>query len=176
MKLETRLSTLRRLARVRHEENLDFRAYLKELPFSSRTIDKATHHALGQVTSRIDCTQCANCCREKQPLLGPRDIMRLARATGLTAARFRTRYLKPAPGKIKGLIFRKRPCPFLKHNVCTVYAVRPADCRSYPHLDRPDFVQRTGQAIANYGDCPIVFNVYEILKTKLARRIRQQKM
>lgn len=175
MKLETRLSSLRRLARVRRDENLDFRAYLKELPFSSRAIDSATHHALKQVSSRIDCTQCANCCREKQPLLGPNDISRLARATNLTATCFRIRYLKPAPGNIKGQIFKKRPCPFLKENACTVYASRPKDCRSYPHLHRSDFVQRMGQAIANYGECPIVFNVYEILKKKLARRIRPQK-
>lgn len=175
MKLETRVSTLRRLARLRHDENLDFRAYLKELPFPSRAIDQATHHALRQVSARIDCTRCANCCREKQPLLGTGDIRRLARATGLTLTSFKTRYLKAAPGSIKGLVFKKRPCPFLKQDLCTVYNSRPQDCRSYPHLDRPDFVQRTGQAIANYGECPIVFNVYEILKNKLARRIRPQK-
>ena len=41
MKLETDLSKIKHLARVRTDENLDFRAYLKELPFSSRKIDRS---------------------------------------------------------------------------------------------------------------------------------------
>lgn len=175
MKLQTDLKTIRRLARIRLGENLDFRAYLRELPFPMRRIDQEVRKSLTAVAGSIDCTQCANCCRVKQPVLGPADTRRLARALKMTPAQVTTRFLMPAPAGIKGMIFKKRPCPFLKDSSCSVYACRPADCRSYPHLHRREFARRTHQAILNYGDCPIVFNVLEILKTKLARRIRPQR-
>lgn len=173
--LVTNPGELRRLARVRNDENRDFRAYLKELPCSSRKIDAAVKETLQEISSRIDCTRCANCCREMSPVLGTTDIRRLARARRITIKEFTAQYMKPAPAGETGLIFKKRPCPFLKANRCSVYEARPRDCRSYPHLHRRDFVQRTLQAIHNYGVCPIVFNTYEGLKDKLARRIKPQK-
>lgn len=175
MKMETSLSKIKRLARVRNDENRDFRAYLKELPFTVRQIDAAVQETVREVSASIDCTKCANCCREMQPVLIPADIKRLTRETGLTPRDFTTRYLKNAPAGHSGMIFKSRPCPFLKGNRCSVYEARPRDCRSYPHLHRADFVQRTLQAISNYAVCPIVFNTYEGLKLKLARRVRPQK-
>lgn len=175
MKLETNLSKIKRLARVRDDENWDFRAYLKELPFSARKIDAVVQETLREVSTGIDCTQCGNCCREMQPVLIPADIKRLARETGLGPKDFTARYLKNAPAGHSGMIFKSRPCPFLKDNRCSVYEARPRDCKSYPHLHRRAFVQRTMQAISNYAVCPIVFNTYEGLKSQLAKRIRPQK-
>ncbi len=175
MKPETNLSKIKRLARVRTDENLDFRAYLKELPFSSRKIDKVVQDTRIEISAGIDCTQCANCCREMQPVLMPADIRRLARETRLPLKAFTTRYLKNAPAGHSGMVFKCRPCPFLFDNRCSVYEARPRDCKSYPHLHRRDFVQRTLQAIGNYARCPIVFNTYEVLKTRLATRIRSQR-
>jgi len=172
---ETDLCRIRRLASRRREENLDFRAYLKELPFSVRHIDRTVQSVLRSVTARIDCTQCAHCCREMQPVLGAVDIRRLAKATGLTSEGFSKRYLKPGPAEGTGLIFKSRPCPFLKQNRCAVYEARPGDCRSFPHLHRREFVYRSLQACLNYGVCPIVFNTMEALKTQLATRIKARK-
>ena len=175
MQPEINLSKIKRLARIRNDENLDFRAYLKELPFSSRKIDKVVQETLREVSSQIDCTQCANCCREMQPVLMPADIRRLARKMNLPVKAFTARYLKKAPADHIGMVFKRRPCPFLFDDRCSVYDARPRDCKSYPHLHRRDFVQRTLQAIGNYARCPIVFNTYEALKTRLASRIRPQR-
>ena len=175
MNPETNLFKIKRLARIRNDENLDFRAYLKELPFSSRKIDQVVQKTLREISGQIDCTQCANCCREMQPVLMPADIRRLARETLLPLKAFTTRYLKNAPAGHSGMVFKRRPCPFLLNNRCTVYEARPRDCKSYPHLHRRDFVQRTLQAIGNYARCPIAFNTYEALKLRLAKRIRPQR-
>jgi Fe-S-cluster containining protein len=69
-----------------------------------------------------------------------------------------------------GFCFQETPCPFLHGNLCCVYDQRPRDCRSYPHLQKKDFVSRLMQAVSNYSVCPIVFNVYEELKVRFWRR------
>jgi len=175
MKLETDLRKIKTLARRRKDENWDFRCYLRELPTSIRKIDETVGRVYVQVCREIDCTVCANCCREMQPVLTPADIKRLALHTRMTVKEFTTRYLKKAPAGEDGLIFKSRPCPFLTDTRCTVYKDRPGDCRSYPHLHRKGFVYRISQAVSNYGVCPIVYNTYERLKPLLARRLRPQR-
>ena len=175
MKLEINLPKIKKLARQRKEENWDFRCYLRELPTTIRKIDETVQTVYGEVCRKIDCTECANCCREMQPVLIPADVKRLARHLKMTVKGFTTRYLKQAPEGEAGHIFKSRPCPFLADNHCTVYEDRPRDCRSYPHLHRKGFVYRISQAVANYGVCPIIYNTYERLKPLLAHRIKPQK-
>ncbi len=173
MNITTDLKTIKRLGKLRQAENDDFRMYVRELPYSIKTIDQAVAKAYGHISAKIDCTQCANCCRKLNPTLTQADAKRLARHLSLPLSAFIARYLKTLKqDKKKILIFQKRPCPFLKKGCCTVYEVRPRDCRSYPHLHRRGFVYRVRQAVENYDLCPIVFNTYEALKDTLARRIR----
>jgi hypothetical protein len=173
MKMITDLKTIKRLGKLRQEENDDFRMYVRELPFSIKAIDQAVEKAYGEVSRKVDCTDCANCCRKLNPTVTMADAKRLARHLGLTLMAFTTRYLSTlVQNKKQVLIFQKRPCPFLKKNHCSVYEVRPCDCRSYPHLHRRGFVFRVRQSVENYDCCPIVFNTYEALKNTLARRIR----
>jgi len=169
----TDLKAIKRLGKLRHEENDDFRMYVRELPFSIKAIDEAVETAYVEVSKKVDCTHCANCCRKLNPTLTMNDVKRLARHLGMPLKAFITRYLRLIQqDKKQVLIFQKRPCPFLKKNCCTVYEVRPRDCRSFPHLHRRGFVYRVRQAAENYDLCPIVFNTYEALKKSLARRVR----
>lgn len=173
MKPAPDLKAIRRLAKLRRDENDDFRLYLMELPFSVKTIDQAVGKAYRAACRKIDCTACANCCRKLNPTLTSTDIKRLAHHLGIATPEFSTKYLVPvkANGRTEQ-IFKRRPCPFLRHNRCTIYAVRPRDCRSYPHLHRRGFVYRVRQAVENYGSCPLVFTTYESLKSALACRLR----
>jgi Fe-S-cluster containining protein len=67
---------------------------------------------------------------------------------------------------------RERPCPFLKDNRCAVYEYRPANCRDYPYLYKPDFTARTLSMIGRLAECPAVFEAWEELKRAAGFRYR----
>lgn len=80
------------------------------------------------------------CCRELELALTPYDVLRLAKGLGLTAADFLERYAlveqqeeAPFPQVFLAMIDDGRAsCPFVGAAGCTVYADRPAACRTYP--------------------------------------------
>jgi len=157
---------VRQLAAQREDENWRFRSFLKAADLSIRRIDSIVHRHYEDVRAQIDCTKCGNCCKEVGPLLSRADILRLAAAVGSPEPAFVERYVKPAEEK-KRFLFKGLPCPFLQDNRCSVYDSRPRDCRSYPHLHKREFVFRLMAVVANCSVCPIVFNVYELLKAEL---------
>jgi len=163
MELEIDVNRIQELAEQRKDANWAFRCFLKSSDLSCGRIDSKVHELYREVSSRIDCTQCANCCTVVQPLLRLTDVKRIARHLKLGVDEFRSRYLR-ADGEEEGEVFRLLPCPFLKENRCAVYDCRPADCRSFPHLHKREFVFRVSQAFSNCRICPIAFNVYEELK------------
>ena len=169
MKVETDPDRVAELAKEREESNWAFRRFLKDSDIPSSRIDASVHALYREVAGQIDCTKCANCCKKITPLLTGADIKRLAAHRGLTVAEFTSKFLCKAEDG-EGLMFRSRPCPLLKDNLCTVYDVRPRDCRSFPHLHKRDFVFRLMQAVGNCALCPIVFGVYEALKRELWHR------
>jgi len=99
-----------------------------------------------------------------QPILKKKDIDKLSKSLNIKPDQFITKYVdKDEAGESR---LNQLPCPFLKENKCTQYGSRPADCASYPHLHKKDFVFRLIGIVNNYSICPIVFNVYEALKSK----------
>jgi Fe-S-cluster containining protein len=169
MRIETDLACIERIARECSDANGAFRSFLKFGDLSPVAIDRTAHELYEEVSGRIDCTTCANCCKVARPVLGPSDVKRLVARLNLPARDFRDRYLKKNEDGA-GWLFVSLPCPFLSDNRCTVYGDRPRECRSFPHLHKRDFTSRLIQVISNYSLCPIVFNVYESLKRELWRR------
>lgn len=163
MELQTDPSVTARLAEERMEENLRFRTFLKGVDLEIEEIDAMVHKHYEYVASRIDCCTCGNCCREASPHLHATDIARLAAEMKLSEEEIRDRFLVPTEEK-DTFAFNKLPCPFLSGNRCTVYASRPDDCCSFPHLHKEEFVFRLLRAVENCAVCPIVFNVFERLK------------
>jgi Fe-S-cluster containining protein len=168
MKLETDLKTIQKLSKEKGKENWKFRSFLKGYDADPEEIDSIVHKLNQSTSSQIDCTTCANCCKQVLPILNQKDIKRFSSGLGVTVSQFKKRYLKAAkePGKFT---FKKTPCPFLENNLCSHYEFRPKDCESFPHLYKKDFVFRLWNVIENSSICPIVYNVYEHLKDKLWR-------
>jgi uncharacterized protein len=176
--LETDLTRIKELARQKEKRNWAFRTHLKGCDIKPRVIDAIVHRLYAEVSSKIDCRTCGNCCRELGAAMGAKDIARLARAEHLTPAEFKLKYLDKTHEKGK-FVVKQRPCPFLSGNVCRRYDVRPKSCAEFPFLHKRDFTTRSIMVLWNLELCPIVYNVYELLKQEvkyieLSRRVAKE--
>jgi uncharacterized protein len=167
VRLETDLAKIKRIAQQKEEENWRFRSFLKAYDGSPREIDRLVHDLYQRISAEVDCQQCANCCREIQPILNRKDIRVFSRGLGLDVNQFKEQFLVKDDETLDKFRFNTLPCPFLRGNLCLNYEDRPQDCRSFPHLHKRDFTSRLWGVVENYSLCPLVFNVYEYLKREL---------
>jgi uncharacterized protein len=89
------LVQIRALAEEKEDENWRFRGFFKGA--SSRDLsdlDRQVTETTKRVLAGIDCTTCANCCREVSPTLNEEEVGRLARRLGMEQKQFIDAYLK----------------------------------------------------------------------------------
>lgn len=170
MKVEIDLEKIKLIGKQKEDENWRFRSYLKELDIEEEELDSIVHSINDDVSSQIDCTKCANCCKVFDSVLDEEDVIKLSSGLNLNKDEFKKAYLVESQEEKDCYNFIKVPCPFLKDNKCSVYENRPKDCQSFPHLHKEEFLTRLIGVIQNYSICPIVFNVYEQLKKELWHR------
>ncbi|MFP3946895.1 MAG: YkgJ family cysteine cluster protein [Archaeoglobaceae archaeon] len=157
------VTRMEEISRGKQNENWIFNIILKHRePIELNSI---VNNLYRELSSEIDCKNCANCCKSLRVRLDDEDIEEFCTGVKMNPEEFREQYLvKCETGEY---IFKSLPCPFLKDNKCSNYEHRPKRCRSFPHLDRDDFITRLEQITQVYSICPIVFNLYERLKNDL---------
>lgn len=160
--LELDLEKIEELAKHREDKNIEFRAFLKGQ--DPDKIDETVQRLNFEISSQIDCTTCGNCCMKLKPFIIEQDIKILSQRLNFSPQQVMDEYLEIDEGD---QYFKNLPCSFLKDKKCTVYNSRPKACKSFPHLHKPMFISRLWGVIENYSICPIVFNVFERLKTEL---------
>lgn len=112
---------------------------------------------------KIDCLQCANCCKTISPRFKTPDIVRVAKFTGMRQSELIETFLRL--DEDGDYVVKKSPCPFLgADNYCSIYEVRPGDCRKYPYTDSGEFFEYANTTFQNTTTCPAVFTVLEKLK------------
>ena len=127
-------------------------------------LDEAVHKLHHVIFSKIDCLQCANCCKNLGPRISDRDIEKLSRHFRIKPSNFISKYLRI--DEDRDYVFKKMPCPFLdSENYCLVYSERPKACREYPHTDRRRIYQIYDLIIKNTFICPAVYEIMEKLKS-----------
>src|SRR3954471_11289636 len=110
--------------------------------------------------AKIDCLECANCCKNHSPRFKQPDIKRIARSLHIKEGDLVAKYLKL--DEEGDYVARQKPCPFLaEDNTCNIYEDRPGDCRRYPYTDEDVFLKRTQLTLKNTVVCPIAFTVIE---------------
>ncbi|MEO8400095.1 MAG: YkgJ family cysteine cluster protein [Ignavibacteriaceae bacterium] len=160
--IELDIQKIEELGKLREKENLRFRIYLKGK--DSNRIDKIVHRLNLEISGKIDCTKCGNCCKKISPSLNEKEIVRISERINFSPEAVKEKYIEISDGE---QFFKDRPCNFLHENKCSIYTDRPGDCREYPFLHKKFFISRLIGVIENYSICPIVFNVFERLKTEL---------
>jgi Fe-S-cluster containining protein len=113
-----------------------------------------------QAFAKIDCLQCANCCKNYSPRFKTPDIKRISRHLKMREGEFIETYLTlDSEGDY---VVKSKPCPFLgADNYCNIYEVRPSDCRRFPYTDEDVIVKRQALTLKNSTFCPIVYSVLE---------------
>ena len=133
-------------------------------------VDVLARDLHAEAFGQIDCTRCANCCKTMAPALSDEDIDRIAGHLGVPREAFIAAYLTLDPDA-GGYRMRAVPCPFLgADDRCTIYEVRPAVCRQFPHTDKEDFIGRTYLHSANAQSCPAVYYIVKRMRQRLRRR------
>ncbi|MFC1896447.1 YkgJ family cysteine cluster protein [Thermodesulfobacteriota bacterium] len=116
MEIEVRLEHIEKMAEEREEENWGFRTFLKQLNIGIGELDAIVHEITDQFSSQIDCTKCANCCKQVRLVLDEEYISRLALGEKMTASDFKKTYLVPDEETPSRLIFSELPCPLLEND------------------------------------------------------------
>lgn len=115
-----------------------------------------------QAFEKIDCLQCANCCKNYSPRFTPPDIKRISKYLGMKEGDFRDQYLRVDDDGDN--VLKELPCAFLgTDNYCSIYDVRPTDCARFPYMDDDFMLKRQPMALKNTSFCPITYYVIEKL-------------
>ena len=111
---------------------------------------------------KINCLDCAGCCKNYSPRFKTPDIKRISRHLKLKESQFIDTYLQlDGDGDY---VVKAAPCPFLgEGNECSIYDVRPSDCARFPYTDEDVLLKRQAITLKNAEFCPAVFYVLEKL-------------
>jgi len=149
MQLETNIKNIKQIAQQKKDENLSFHRFLNEQDFDK--IDVIVHRLNEEVSPQINCLECANCCQNLRPIATNEELSKYVEEKNIEAFKYLMSF----------------SCKHLNDKACNIYLDRPEECRSYPYLNKSGFVKKTLGMLQNYEICPIVFNVFELLKTEL---------
>lgn len=117
---------------------------------------------------KIDCLQCANCCKNYSPRFKTPDIKRIAKHLKMKEGDFIETYLQL--DEEGDYVVNSKPCPFLgTDNYCTIYEVRPSDCERFPYTDEDVIIKRQPLTLKNSTFCPITYFVLEKLLQTISK-------
>jgi len=110
--------------------------------------------------AKINCLQCANCCKNYSPRFKMPDIKRISRRLRMKESDFIAAYLRM--DEDGDYVVQQHPCPFLgADNCCSIYEDRPRDCMRYPYTDEDVFIKQVNLTLKNSSVCPAAFYVIE---------------
>lgn len=148
----------------KRKEHQKFLEGLRRKP--PKNLDYLTQETHDEVFKKIDCLQCANCCKTTGPLFTPKDTERIAKHLKMRAADFEAKYLQTDEDQDQ--VLQELPCWFLNNdNTCSIYEVRPKACREFPHTDRKKIYQINHLTLKNTLICPAAYEFVERMKTKI---------
>lgn len=111
---------------------------------------------------KIDCLDCAACCKNYSPRFKTPDLKRISKHLKLKEGDFIEKYLRL--DEDGDYVVKTTPCPFLgADNYCGIYDVRPSDCERFPYTDEDVLLKRPQITQKNATFCAAVYYVLEKL-------------
>ena len=167
--LKNRVVNLRAFRQKARHHKKSLRSFLTRLQKNvPRGIDRTVGLTEKEVWNEVSCIGCANCCKVMSPTYTAKDIRRIAGHLQMTPADFKQKWLyKDRSGDWMN---KSTPCQFLdlSTNMCSIYAVRPADCAGFPHLSKRRFEEFVHVHKQNIELCPATFRMIEKLKAAVS--------
>jgi Fe-S-cluster containining protein len=112
---------------------------------------------------KVDCLNCANCCKNYSPRFKTPDIKRISKHLKMRESEFIEQYLRL--DEDGDYVVRSTPCPFLQSdNYCGIYDVRPSDCARFPYTNEDVLQKRIPLTLKNSTFCPATYYVLEKLR------------
>ncbi len=148
------------------DNSVEYGKFLRKIKSSKYLdLDKTFRQTHERVFQKIDCLECANCCKTTSPIFRSIDIERLSLSLKMKSAAFIEQYLvKDEEGDY---VLKMAPCPFLEDdNRCKVYESRPLACKEYPHTNRKKMFQILDLTHKNGSICPAVAEIVAQIKSR----------
>lgn len=122
---------------------------------------------------RFQCQSgCIRCCEQKGFVYVTRDdIARLAGHLGIARAEFRRLYLCGSPPLLRFRKQRDKQCPFLLADGCSVHAVKPLQCSTFPYW--PELLANAAERREAAQYCPGI-NKGPLVNIELAREVADE--
>lgn len=134
-------------------KRVDKRKILKQLP--------SLHDSAFE---KVNCLDCARCCKNYSPRFKMPDIKRISKYLRMKETVFIDTYL--SIDEEGDYVVNTKPCPFLgADNFCSIYEHRPSDCQRFPYSNEDVFFKRVAITMKNAEFCPIVHDVMHGLLT-----------
>lgn len=142
------------------EKQKQFKQYLQRA--DKNKVLKQLPQLHEEAIAKVNCLQCAACCKNYSPRFKTPDIKRISKHLKMKESDFIATYLKV--DEEGDFVVQSSPCPFLgADNFCSIYEVRPSDCARFPYTDEDVLIKRQSLTLKNATFCPIVFYVLDKL-------------
>ncbi|MBX2902941.1 MAG: YkgJ family cysteine cluster protein [Chitinophagales bacterium] len=155
-----------------YQKKKSLAAFLKKLT-KKPPVDllKKVKAADKEVWQEMSCIACANCCKTMTPTWKKSEIRKVATFVGMDYETYYREYIKVDEDN-GDLVNQTTPCQHLnlKTNMCSVYEVRPHDCKHFPHFIRKDFTDQTSVYTENLHRCPATLLLIEKLEKNIAAK------
>lgn len=149
------------------EKDVIKKTFVKLKQKKPKDLDQTFQNQHTKVFQKIDCLECANCCKTTSPIFRDIDIKRIAKYFRMKENQFIDQYLYMDSDR--DYVLKQAPCSFLgDDNKCSIYEYRPLACREYPHTDRKHMHQILELTQKNTEICPAVARIVNeiVLKYK----------
>ena len=126
----------------------------------------------------FECTGCGKCCTGNPGYVWvtEEEIEKIATLLNLPIQLFKTRYIRRVDNRYALIEKRTFPhdCVFLKDNQCTIYSVRPKQCRTFPwwpyNLSSPEAWKRAAKECEGINDQALLVP-FEKIEEQLKRHL-----